>query len=239
MRTSDETAPATLESIVAWDPILTGRLLEVANSALFGQPQPIVRLADAAARVGVPLARKVLLAACFGELFASASLRLLWHTSQRVAERAYELARRVKIDADEAYVAGLLHDVGRIAFARNPADSHIRLAGWLESGFPLTYAEALTWSKDHADAGAELLQAWQLPDSIVDAVRNHHRPERSRSNMASLLYLSERWQATKSGEDSALELNESMRTSYATSVTGIAADDVEETLVTHMLAAVS
>jgi putative nucleotidyltransferase with HDIG domain len=239
MRTTDETAPATLESIVAWDPILTGRLLEVANSAQLGRPQPIARLADAAARVGVPLARKVLLAACFGELFASASLRFLWVTSQRIAERASALARRVNIDPDEAYVAGLLHDVGRIVFARSPADSHVRLAGWLESGFPLTYAEALTWSKDHADAGAELLDGWGLPDSIADAVRNHHHPERSRSAMASLLYLSERWHATKYGDETAPELVESMRTSYATTLPGISADDLEETDVSHMLAAVS
>ncbi|HYA18514.1 MAG TPA: HDOD domain-containing protein [Bryobacteraceae bacterium] len=238
MHTSDETAPAMLESIVALDPVLAGRLLEAANSARFGPPQPITRLADAASRVGVPLARRILLAACFGEVFASASLRVVWLNSQRIAERASALARRAKLDPGEAWVAGLLHDVGRIVFERAGADSRIRLAGWIESGFPLTYAEALTWSKDHTGTGAELLGAWELPDSIIEAVRHHHHPERSRSPMASLLYLAEQWHAETFGPESAFELFHDMRSHCASERTGISAADLRRVDVSsHAMAA--
>jgi putative nucleotidyltransferase with HDIG domain len=237
MRTSDDTAPATLESIVAWDPILTGRLLEVANSASFGPPRSVTRLADAAARVGVPLARKVLLAACLGELFASASLRILWVNSQRIAERTSALARLAKVDPDEAYVAGLLHDAGRLIFERSDAGSRLAVSEWLGSGFPLTCAETLVYAKDHADAGAELLRSWDLPCSIVDAVENHHRPERSGSPLTSLVFLAEQWHRTKCGEQEGPELHEKMRTACAGALTGITPNDLSETGVTHMLAA--
>jgi putative nucleotidyltransferase with HDIG domain len=237
MRMTDETSPAALESVVAWDPILTGRLLEVANSAAFGPPRSIARLADAAARVGVPLARKVLLAAALGEVFGSASLRTLWVNSQRIAERTSTLARLCGVDAEEAYVAGLLHDAGRFILERADAASRIAVAGWLESGFPLTYSEALVYGKDHADLGADLLRKWELPENIVDAVQNHHRPERSRAPLTALLFLAQQWHAHKFGEEGGPELNEKIRSLHAMNLTGITARDLSETQVAHMLAA--
>jgi putative nucleotidyltransferase with HDIG domain len=216
LRTSDTTSPAALESIVATDQILTGRLLEIANSASFGPPQRISRLVDAIARIGVPHARRVLLAVSFGKIFASSSLRDLWDKSQRIADIAADVAGAARLDPAEAYVAGLLHDVGRLVFESGDAASRITLSDWLGSGFPLPYAEVLTYSMDHADAGATLLRKWGLPDAVIDAVQNHHQPERSASPMASLLFLAEQWHAEGSHD-----LLQGMRSACATRLTGM------------------
>jgi putative nucleotidyltransferase with HDIG domain len=226
MRTSNDTSPATLASIVATDPILAARLLEIANSAHFGSRQKITRITDAIARVGVPQARKVLLAACFGSVFASSSLRGLWDKSQRVAAMAAAAAATARLDPDEAFVAGLLHDVGRLLFERGDARSLITVSGWLSSGFPLPYSETLTYSMDHAGAGAELLETWGLPDSIVNAVEYHHRPERSASPMASLLFLAEQWHAEKFAPEGGQDLLQGMRTAYASRLTAISTRDL-------------
>jgi putative nucleotidyltransferase with HDIG domain len=192
LRTSEETAsPAQLHLIAGSDPALCARLLHAANSARFGGREPVSRFMDAAARLGIPVARKVLLSACFAPLFASRPLQDLWQHSQKVAAAMSEAARRVSFDPDIAWTAGLLHDIGRLLFKTGSADLRVRLLQWLHDGFPLVYAETLTYGSDHAHAGADLLAAWGLPSVILDAVRHHHQPEQSDSVLASLLFLAE------------------------------------------------
>lgn len=222
MRTSDDTSPRELEQIASLDPVLAARLLEVANSARFGPEQPIMRLAEAAARVGVPLARKILFEACFGKLFASRTLQNLWRKSQMVAVLASEAARLAGEDEEVAYAAGLLHDIGRIVFEAAGPSAHARVEEWIERGFPPVYAEALTWSTDHASTGAELLRGWGLPEIIVAAVENHHQPERTGSPLASMLFLAEQWYAEKSEGKERPDLFQHMRRINAARMLGIA-----------------
>jgi putative nucleotidyltransferase with HDIG domain len=199
MRTSDEnTSPAELQQIASTDPVLCARILQAANSARFGGREPVTRVTDAAARLGVPLARKVLLSACFAPMFASRALNDLWKHSQEIAAAAYEAARHASFDPDVAYTAGLLHDIGRLVFKTGNAASQAKLLTWKSDGFPGTYAETLTYGKDHAAVGAELLRNWELPKILVDAVEHHHQPEMSDSVLASLLFLAEEWHREKS-----------------------------------------
>jgi putative nucleotidyltransferase with HDIG domain len=221
MRTSNDTAsPALLQQIAGSDPVLCGRLLEVANSARFGGREPVTGVVEAAARLGVPMARKVLLAACFAPLFASKALQELWQHSQRVADAASEAARRISIDPGTAYTAGLLHDIGRLVFAVGPANSQTKLLQWIDDGFPLAYAEALVHRKDHARVGADLLHAWNLPAAIVDAVEYHHSPEKNESALASLLFLAEEWSRREANAPSEC-LNSNMRRSFAEQRSGL------------------
>jgi putative nucleotidyltransferase with HDIG domain len=221
MRTSDEdTSPAELQQIAATDPVLCARLLQVANSARFGGRQPVSRVTDAAARLGVPLARKVLLSACFAPLFASKPLQELWKHSQQVAAAAAEAARRASFDPEIAYTAGLLHDIGCLVFETGNANSRVRLAKWLSDGFPRTYAETLTYGKDHGAVGAELLRSWELPRILTDAVEHHHQPEMSDSVLASLLFLAEEWSRERTG-DAPDGMGTSLRRAHAEQASGV------------------
>jgi putative nucleotidyltransferase with HDIG domain len=224
MRTSNETAsPAQLRQIAGSDPVLCGRLLHVANSARFGGREPVTGVAEAAARLGVPMARKVLLAACFAPLFASKPLQEIWKHSQMVADAAAEAARRISLDPGLAYTAGLLHDIGRLVFAAGPTNCQVKLQQWIDDGFPLVYAETLTYRKDHARAGADLLHSWNLPPAIVEAVEYHHCPEKNDSALASLLFLAEEW--SRREENAASEcLNATMRRSFAEERSGLNLD---------------
>lgn len=213
LRTSaDTTSPAELEKIAAADPVLAGKLLGAANSALHGSHLPIVSLLHAVLRLGIPEARRTLLASCLGGLFASKPLQDIWNHSQAVAQAAYDLAPLAAFDPDTAFAAGLLHDIGRLAFARLPAAIGIIERTWLDAGFPVVYAESLAYGRDHAALGAECLTAWGLPDEIVEAVEFHHRPECSRSRLGALLTLA---------EDPAEDLWPAMRRAAASLALGI------------------
>jgi putative nucleotidyltransferase with HDIG domain len=200
--TNEDTSVAELERIAASDPVLAGKLLGAANSAQAGSEYRVFRLWDAIMRLGIPEARRVLLASCVGGLFASKPLQDLWQHSQTVAQAAYDLASLAgNVDGELAYVAGLLHDIGRLGFVKLPPERAIREQKWVAAGFPVVYAETLAYGIDHAALGAQLLRAWELPGGIVDAVSLHHRPERSESELSALLSLAEDLNAHTASED--------------------------------------
>lgn len=228
LRTSDETSsPAEIQQIAGSDPVLCGRLLQAANSARFGGRQTVTRVIDAAARLGVPLARKVLLSACFAPLFASKSLQNLWKHSREVAATASEAARLVGFDGDVAYTAGLLHDIGRLIFETGHAAARIELDRWLAAGLPLTYAETLVYGQDHAEAGGRLLLDWAIPDTIVEAVEFHHQPERSRSVAGALLFIAEETCATNGVSES---LSPGLRRAHAERTSGLKVETLSSAL---------
>ena len=184
---SDSVSAAELAAIAEQDPVFAKRLLGLANSAAFGPPNEIRSIRDAVLRIGVPLAHKSLLAASLGPLFASGKLRALWHHSQEVAALAHELASECGYPPHEAWLAGLLHDIGRLIFSSGAAADSAREEAWRRSGFPLVYAETLVWGADHASVGADLLAKWNVPANLVEAVRYHAAPELSDSPLAALI----------------------------------------------------
>jgi HD-like signal output (HDOD) protein len=79
--------------------------------------------------------------------------------------------------ADEAFVAGLLHDIGRVVLACNfPADYAMARRQALDQGIPLEAAEERIFACTHADVGGYLLGLWGLPGAVVEAIALHHTP---------------------------------------------------------------
>jgi putative nucleotidyltransferase with HDIG domain len=122
--------------------------------------------------------------------YASYGAKQLWlHALQTAEQTAAVAAEAGRLDAAEAYLAGCIHDIGRLAFAISPASEAVER--WQRAGFPVTYAEYLTTGTDHAALGAEILKMWRFPEELVDAVEHHHRPELSRSRLTAALYAAE------------------------------------------------
>lgn len=232
LRTSNESTSAKeIGLIAASDPVLAGKLLGAANSALSGSALEIVSILDAVMRLGVPKARRVLLRSCLSEVFASKPLQDLWEHSQTVAHAAYDLAvfshAFPAIDPDVAYAAGLLHDIGRLAFLKLPAKQRILEQEWLAAGFPLVYAETLAHGLDHGALGASCLRNWELPDGIVEAVELHHRSEVGGSPLSAVLGLAEDL-AARAANAASEDLWPAMRRTAACFTIGITLDQFGE-----------
>jgi putative nucleotidyltransferase with HDIG domain len=186
---------ASLDDIIAaasLDPGLAGPVMQLANSALFASRARVATLSQAIARLGFATTQKVITSAAVGPLFASSSLRDTWRHSVRVADIADQLATRAGvIDSAEAYLAGLLHDVGRIALLSLPAADTIRLEEAMSGGCARVYAERLILGTDHAVLGGKIAAEWRLPEEMTEAILQHHRPERTDTPLGRLLYLAE------------------------------------------------
>ena len=227
---SDESATVgDLEGVCGSDPVLMAQILSLANSARFGSRFEITRVGEAIQRVGIAEARKALLSACLCGLFASRTLQDLWDHSQQVADVAWLVAGLCGVDRGTAYTAGLLHDIGRLAFLRGPGHLQADEWNWMEAGFPQVYAETLVRGEDHATRGAAILADWGLPAELVEAVRKHHRPEVSRELLVHVLFLAEDL-ATAQQSRPAEDLWSALRRQVSLERAGISIDALQEAI---------
>src|SRR5208337_2092305 len=143
--------------------------------------------------IGTETARRVLLAAALRGNFASPQSHHVWNHSLEVAQTAEMLAMHCsnEVDPAQAFLAGLIHDIGRLAFSIMPPAFMERFHRLTDGGCPPVEVEMCLSGRCHGEVGSETLAQWKFPPEIVEAVRWHHQPERSTLPLSSLLYLAE------------------------------------------------
>lgn len=177
------TSARDLANLLASDPAIAARLLGMANSAAYGLGQKVSTLTHAVIVLGFNTVRNFVLASAtvrsLGTLVAprrDAQLRF-WRHSIACGALSRILSRRMGNEhPEEAYVLGMLHDVGRIVISGWLEDEAPRIAELVGDGVPLCEAEHEVIATTHAEVGAALLERWCLPPVYVEAVRRHHSP---------------------------------------------------------------
>lgn len=196
---------AELAGQIAADPALAGQLLRLVNSPFYGMRRRIGTVADAIAMLGLNLVRRIVTATVVlgpqrALLPDTDATRGFWRHQLLVAALARELhAQRDDgaEDAEQAYMAGLLHDVGRLALhAWRPRDDAALHPSHTTGESALVADERARCGIDHALAGALLLHAWELPPAIVDAVGLHAQPTAPDQPLAATV-----WQANRLAHD--------------------------------------
>lgn len=182
--------PATdvefIGQMVMKDVGVTAKILKLANSAFFGLGHEIASPSEAIAYLGTDTVKSLIL---FTNTFSpdapskieGFSLETLWKHSLEVANAAKAVAFVEGADrklVDEAYVAGLLHDVGLLIFAANLANEYQPVLKLVrEQKKPVAESEKQVFGANHADVGGYLLGLWGLPVPVVEAIALHHQPE--------------------------------------------------------------
>jgi HD-like signal output (HDOD) protein len=177
----DASAPA-IAAIVKQDPAMASKLLQIAGSAFFNSSTSVTDVETAIMRLGFRTLRNLTLSFgvfdCAAPGGASPDIETLQRRSLNIANTAASMAKLPE-DASAAYLAGLLCDVGQLVLASaTPERLYVTQAEAAKIGVPAHVAEASTWGTTHAEIGAFLLGLWGLPFQIVEAVANHHAPER-------------------------------------------------------------
>ena len=174
-----------LADIIAKDVAMTAKILQLVNSAFFGLPQRITDLQRAVAYLGFETIHTLALSlGIFSQFDAKRqkhiSLQELWDHSLSTASLAQTIARTQTSDqkaGNDAFVAGLLHDIGRLVLAANCVDAFSQAVAMArEQRISLWKAEYEVLKVTHAEIGAYLLGLWGLPDAIVESTAFHHCP---------------------------------------------------------------
>ena len=170
-----------LARLVQTDVGLVARLLRVANAPAYGRRSKTQSVKDAVVTVGMRQTCDLLVAISVRQLYVTSvrGMENLWDYSLAVAVAAEELGNATgRARPGTAFLPGLLHDVGRIAFLMADAKTYEKVWRRMEAGEGSgTELERETYEFDHAQVGGILVEDWGLTREQVEAVRSHHDPE--------------------------------------------------------------
>ena len=179
-----------MEEVVYEDPALAGRLLRLANSAYFGFPGHVDSLSRAITLVGTRQLRDLALATSVLDLFSGVasdvvSMASFWRHSVATGLLARALATwQREANAEQFFVAGLLHDIGRLVLLIKANESMVQaLERSRVDDVLLHVVERDILGFDHVALGNELLRQWNLPPAICAGVAFHHLPMRAGANI--------------------------------------------------------
>jgi HD-like signal output (HDOD) protein/CheY-like chemotaxis protein len=172
-------------AIVAQDGSMTAKILQLVNSAFFGLPRKVIDPAQAVVLLGLDTIRDLTLSIGVFSQFnpyklERLSLSNLWYHCQRTAglsKTIVTFSNGTKDQINNAFIAGLLHDVGKLILADNLPSQYLEVnrKSVLENR-EFNHVEQKIFGTTHAQVGAYLLGLWGLSASIVNAVAGHHDP---------------------------------------------------------------
>lgn len=174
----EATSSLGVVAVLERDPAAAAKVLQVVNSGFFGGRRSLVRLDQAVSYLGNDMIRRVAVMTRPDTAPASGQIGLPSHiTSHSIAlARAAREVATGWADPDEAFLAGLMHDVGILVLAACLPERYARLETELRRNpRPLHVAEEELWGVTHAELAGYLLGLWNLPRNVVEAVGTHHR----------------------------------------------------------------
>lgn len=165
------------------DQSLTARTLRAANTAFYGAPGRVATIRTAISVLGLRTVSALLTTASISAQFTASPkcpefrFPAFWRHTLTTALVARGLARRVGMDEDVAFTAGLLHDIGALVLATQfPAEAGAAWRFAIRHDLPLAAAERAVLGLDHCAAGEALARHWRIPDEVVCALAAHHEP---------------------------------------------------------------
>ena len=187
-----------LVDLVKLDPNLTAQILRVCNSVVF-RGQGVASLREAVMRIGNGAIAEIAMSLTLGKMLAVRKTaycpepNALWRHAVQCALACRYLSSYCEgtpWQADMAFNAGLLHDIGKMVINAAPVADNARIVQLMErEGMTMADAELEALGADHAEIGALILERWNLPVEISRAIRFHHAPEFDRLGFANLIHL--------------------------------------------------
>ncbi len=179
---ADDLGMQELAALVATDPGMTSKILAVANSSAYHRSGRPVALEHSLITLGTDMIKLLVIGESVFQTFnnfphsCSTDLRGFWKHSLTAAVIARDLANRMQYpQVEEAYLAGLLHNVGRLALLATAPQEYAFNFGARDDE-DLCAVEQRTLQITHAEAGAWLIERWNLDSFLADAVLYHHEP---------------------------------------------------------------
>ena len=180
---NDSSSTETLADLITRDPAIAARVLSAANSAAFRRGKEFARMKDCVQVLGTRIIRTITTCLAVQQTFdpLSRSMQVdlsgFWHHSLSVAEAARVLAIETRAaTSEEAYLGGLLHDLGELLLLAGLPE-YAEVLAMCPDEASLPQLEQLLFGSEHAATGAWLVDQWQLDSTLADAILFHHCDE--------------------------------------------------------------
>lgn len=199
---SDPAKDVALDEVVrliSYDNSIAAQCMRVASSPLFGLSHAPTSIKSAVISLGLRRVETILLTCCLGQAFPAKKWALdpvvFWRHSMGCALVCRKFSEKLRAgDAESAYMAGLLHDIGFmvncLAFAE---EFQLAMTRAVQEEVTLDAAELATMGFTHCDTGRALAEKWDLSKDLVQVISYHHAVEQSRSAqpLVALVHLSD------------------------------------------------
>lgn len=174
-----------IASLISKDPVLTFKVLQLVNSAYYAMPRRFSGIEPAVVYLGANCIRNLAFATSIHQVFERGRFRTIknfnlndfwWHSLLCAT-----LARRIAVKTgftsqDEAYLAGLLHDVGRLVLVSTFPKEHETILLNTEDESNKVWAESQLIGVNHCEAGYWLVGQWKINSLLAESIRSHHDP---------------------------------------------------------------
>ncbi|MGZ5000559.1 MAG: HDOD domain-containing protein [Methylomonas sp.] len=189
---NENTASREIAEIFAKDMVLSAKLLQLVNSPYFGLNRYISNLTDAINLIGVKKLNSLILSVHVKNAFPVADpaieryMEYLWQDASRVAElaRLIALSENQSDDRpDQAYLGGLLHNMGLLIFLSRGGDQLKKLMEQLKNtDMPIPELEKSIFGFNRSEAAAYVLSLWKIPPRIIEAILLQNNPSETEYN---------------------------------------------------------
>lgn len=176
-----ESSVIDMKNVIEMDPALSARVLRCVNSSAYAPREKISNVQRAISYLGLRQIRNLALTASVADLFASDEAigsyrrRSLWQHLVAVGVCSRLLAMRQKMpDFEDAFIAGLLHDIGIVLEDQYLHEHFRRVIDGLDEGMTLVEAERKQLGFDHAALGARIAESWRFSERVKAAIGYHH-----------------------------------------------------------------
>ena len=181
--TNERTSMAQISAVVAKDQALTSRAIRLVNSAWYGRTTRVTSIQQVLVTLGLKTLNTLMLGLTVTKLFPTSdtrgfNMRSFWEHAFGTALLAKKLAHESgkKANADEYFVGGLLHDLGKLVLEQFFHDEYVSALQLMrEKKQSLLVSEREIFDSDHADTGAWLGKKWRIPRQIHQVMELHHR----------------------------------------------------------------
>lgn len=179
---------------MAMDQVLLARVLRMANSAQFGGVKGVSNINDAIVRIGVGAIRNLISSSILASTFPkleTLNIKDYWASTFEVATIASTVAKDVKVDPNEAFIAGILHNIGELMIHSLEPKQALEISCRVENDENPVDVQREVLGTDAQQLGAALAETWKFPAQLVDAIANVNHPAKAveSKKLACLMFL--------------------------------------------------
>lgn len=187
---------------MAMDQVLLARVLRMANSAQFGGVKGVSNINDAIVRIGIGAIRNLISSSILASTFPkieTLNVKDYWAGTFEVATIASTIAKDIKLDPNEAFSTGILHNIGELMIHTLEPEKAVIISHRISSGENPAQVQRELLGVDAQQLGAALAESWMFPNQLVDAIANVNHPAKAveSKRLACLMYLArdahQRW----------------------------------------------
>lgn len=167
-------------ALIEDDPVLTAKLLKMANSAFFGLHRSVTTAREAINVMGLIKVRALVIGAALGDGFhcvGGMNLGQFWRYSLNSANLSRYIALPIRIDESTAFTAGLVHGIGELVMHAGMPEAMIDLDRSIQMlDLKRAKAQRALFGYSYADVGAALAREWKFPKKMIDAIEHQVAP---------------------------------------------------------------